>query len=322
MSGPLPVATDTLHLGEFGPPLLVSATYLALYGTRARTLARQGRPPSPWRVACFVAGVLLVALVQLPPLDGLADEVLIAHMAQHIVLGDVATLLIVLGLTGPLLQPLLQLRFTRPLRRLAFPVIALVLWTVDIYVWHLPLLYQLAVQHDLVHALEHACLVWFGVLLWLALIGPLPKPAWFDGWGQLGYVAGVRFAGAVLANVLIWGQTIYYPVYAASDAARGLNPLSDQNAAGAIMMVEQIVLTGVLLAWLFLRAARRDEERQELLDLAFERGVPLSERRAAIAARSGSSERLREQLLGRGSPSGEPEKSARAPRSEPGGRGG
>lgn len=241
-----------------------------------------------------------MTVVQLPPFDGLADEVLVAHMIQHIVIGDIASLLIVLGLTGPVLQPLLHIRATRPIRRLAHPVVALTLWAADLYVWHLPLFYQLAIEHDLVHALEHACLLWFGVLLWLALIGPLPKPQWFNGWWALGYVILVRFLGAVLANVLIWAQTVFYPVYRASDAARGLNPLSDQNLAGGVMMFEQVILTTVLLGWLFYRYARQEEERQQLLDLASRRGLALSNERAARAVAAGSGERLRERLLSAG----------------------
>ncbi len=101
-----------------------------------------------------------------------------------------------------------------------------------------------------------------------------------------------------LANVLIWTQTVFYPVYRASDAARGLNPLSDQNIAGAIMMVEQVFLTVLLLAWLFLRFASQDEERQALLDLAAEKGIRLSERRAALAASAGTIDELRERLFG------------------------
>jgi putative membrane protein len=86
------------------------------------------------------------------------------------------------------------------------------------------------------------------------------------GWGRLGYVIGVRLIGAVLGNVFIWAQTIFYPVYKASDAARGLNPLSDQNVAGAIMMIEQIILTTLVLGWLFYRFALADERRQALVE--------------------------------------------------------
>jgi putative membrane protein len=140
-------------------------------------------------------------------------------------------------------------------------------------------------------------MLWFGTLLWLALIGPLPKPRWFTGWGALGYVILVRFVGAVLANVLIWSQSVLYPVYRSTDAARGLSPLSDQNLAGGVMMVEESILTVLLLGWLFFRFAKQDEERQELLDLAAQRGIELSDDRAARAARAGRADGLRERLL-------------------------
>jgi cytochrome c oxidase assembly factor CtaG len=297
MLAPPLIPAAALHLAEATPPLLASAAYLLLYCKRVGTLAREHRPVDRWRVASFVFGVVLVTAVQLPPLDELADSVLVAHMVQHIVIGDIASLFIVLGLTGPVIQPLLHMRATRPLRVLASPAVALVLWAADLYMWHVPFFYQLAINHDLVHALEHACLLWFGSLLWLALIGPLPKPAWFTGWGALGYVILVRFGGALLANVLIWSQTVFYPVYRSTDAARGLNPLSDQNLAGGVMMVEQSILTVVLLGWLFMRFARQDEQRQELLDLAAQHGIELSDERAARAARAGTTAQLRERIL-------------------------
>jgi cytochrome c oxidase assembly factor CtaG len=277
--------------------MLAFVAYLTLYAVRARTLARERRAVPTWRIVSFVSGVFLMFVVQIGPLDELADSVLVAHMLQHIVIGDIASLFIVFGLTGPVIQPLLHMRPTRPLRRLATPGIALVLWAVDLYAWHVPFFYQQAIRHDLVHALEHACMLWFGTLLWLALIGPLPKPRWFTGWGALVYVIGVRLVGAVLANVLIWAQTVFYPVYKATDATRGLNALSDQNLAGGVMMVEQILLTTVLLGWLFYRFATQDEERQALLDLAAERGIELSDERAARAARAGRATALRERLL-------------------------
>lgn len=296
MSTQLPF--NGLHLGEFLPPLLACAAYVMLYLRRARTLARRDSPVGGWHVAAFCLGAGSAALVQLPPLDSLADQVLAVHMAQHIWLGDISSLLIVVGVTGPMMRPLLQFRVTRPLRILAHPVVALVLWSGDLYAWHVPWLYQLAIRHDLVHALEHACLLWFGALLWASLLGPLPKPRWFGGWARLAHVVGVRIIGAILGNVLIFVQVIVYPVYTAGDAAHGLNPLSDQNVAGAAMMVEQMLLTAVLLGWLFVRWVRQDGERQALLDLASSRHVELSDERAArAAATSGGVAHLRERLL-------------------------
>jgi putative membrane protein len=307
---PVAAAFDGLHLQEFLPPVAAAVIYLLLFGRRARTLSREGRAVETWRVVSFIAGVVMMAAVQLPPFDSLCDELLVAHMAQHIVIGDIASLLIVFGLTGPVLQPLLHIRITRPLRTLAHPLVALTLWTVNLYFWHLPLMYQLAIRHDLVHTAEHMCFLWFGILLWLGLIGPLPKPSWFERWGRLAYVVGVRLIGAVLANVLIWAQTVLYPVYESSDAARSLNPLSDQSLAGGLMMIEEMILTILLLGWLFYRFAVQDEQRQTLLDLANQRGIELTDERAARAAAAGASDRLRERLLGVGGeipdPAGDP----------------
>lgn len=294
---PIAAAFGGLHLVEFLPPIVAGSVYLTLFARRARTLASERRPLHTWRSVSFVSGVVLMAAVQLPPFDAWADQVLITHMVQHLIIGDLASLLIVLGLTGPMLQPLLRIRVTRPIRQLAHPVVALVLWTANLYIWHVPFFYQLAVRHDAVHALEHACFLWFGILMWLALIGPLPKPVWFTNWAKLGYVFAVRIIGGILGNVLIWTQTVLYPVYKASDAARGLNPLSDQNIAGAVMMVEESILTILLLGWLFFRFALQDEQRQALVDLANQRGIALSDERAARAAAAGTSERLRERLL-------------------------
>ena len=293
----LPLTFASLHLGESTPPEVAFVIYLLLYARRARTLRAEGRPVATWRIVSFASGVLLMTVVQIGPLDTLADTVLVAHMAQHLIIGDLASLLIVLGLTGPVLQPLLHIRFTRPIRVLASPGIALLLWAVNLYAWHIPLFYQLAIRHDLVHSLEHMTMLWFGSLLWLALIGPLPKPAWFLGWGKLIYVIGVRFVGAVLGNVLIWASTVFYPVYRPTDAARGLSALSDQNLAGGLMMVEEMILTTLILAYLFYRFAIQDEERQALLDLADEHGIALTEERASRAAAAGTGDRLRERLL-------------------------
>jgi cytochrome c oxidase assembly factor CtaG len=290
------IARGGPHWLELLPPLCSGLLYAALYTKRHRTLASERRAPRPLRAALFATGVVLLVAVQVGPVDAWADQLLAVHMAQHIVIGDICSLLLVLGLTGPMVQPLLRLRAARPLRVLTHPLPALVLWALDLYAWHLPLLYQLAIRHDLVHALEHACLLWFGALLWLALIGPLPRPAWFSGWGQLGYVALARLLGSLLGNAMIWAQTIFYPVYRSTDAARGLSPLSDQNIAGGLMMAEQMILTALLLGLLFYRFAIKDEERQSLVDFARARGVDLSDERARRAAAAGAGERLRARL--------------------------
>lgn len=288
--------SNSVHWGEFLPPVAAMAGYAAPYAIRCRTLVREGRPVPLWRQVCFGAGVVLIIAAISPPVDDLADKLLVAHMVQHIMLGDLAALLIALGLTGPLLQPLLRHRPKGPLQWIGQPVPAFVLWAVNLYAWHAPFAYQGALRNDLLHSLQHACFFLFGLNMWLALIGPLPKPAWFGNFARLVYVIGVRFTGAILANVLLWSGTIFYPYYASGERQYGLSALQDQGAAGAVMMVTESITTLALLCWIFLRAASQGEKSQELVEFAAEHHVALSPERAARAVAAGRADELRERL--------------------------
>jgi putative membrane protein len=274
----------------------VLSGYGLLYAGRARTLARRGHPLKAWRIACFGGGLALLLAATSAPVDELADRRFSAHMAEHLVIGDLGTLLLVLGLTGPVLAPVLRIRFFDRLKILAHPAVAFPLWAVNLYLWHTPLFHEAAVRHAGIHALQHFGFVAFGFNMWMALLGPLPKPAWFGNLARLGYIIAVRLTGAILGNVFVFGGHVFFGVYAAGERAHGISPGADQNAAGAIMMVEGSLLTLALFGWLFARAARESEERQELLDLAATRGVELSEARAARAVAAGRGDDLRRRI--------------------------
>jgi cytochrome c oxidase assembly factor CtaG len=232
-------------------------------------------------------------------LDSASDELLYAHMIEHLLVGDLGALLIVLGLTAPLLAPVLRIGVFDRLRRLSHPAIAFPLWAADLCVWHLPVFYEAALRHSGVHALEHAMFLGFGINMWMSLVGPLPMPAWFGNLGRLLYIVAVRLTGAILGNVFVWSGTVFYAFYLSGDAAHHISPLSDQSLAGAIMMVEESILTLGLFCWLFLRTAREGEERQDLLDFAHASGLELSESRAARAVAAGRGADLRRRLEGR-----------------------
>jgi putative membrane protein len=276
----------------------IPADLLAVaYYKRCATLARQGRPVPFARRLSFTLGLLVLVAAVVPPISSLDDELLWWHMVQHLLMGDLAALLLVLGMTGPVLQPVLGLPVIGRLRALSNPVVALPLWILNLFVWHTPALYQAALESTAVHALEHACFVGFGIGMWLALLGPLPAPSWFGNGARLGYVLVVRLAGALLANVFIWSGSAFYPDYASGEAQHGVSALTDQGIAGSIMMIEGSIVTLALFAWLFLRAAAEGERRQELLDLASARGVALDERRAARAVAANRASELERRLL-------------------------
>ena len=122
-----PVIVPLAHVGGgvFEPlQLLPPLAALAAYWARARTLANQGRPVPAWRMTCFGGGIALIVAALVTPVAHIGGELILAHMAQHVLMADLATLLLVLGLTGPLMQPLLATRVARRLRVLAHPVVA------------------------------------------------------------------------------------------------------------------------------------------------------------------------------------------------------
>ena len=292
------------HVG--GPvfdPLQVAALTVAAtaYSFRLLTLSREGRPVPAWRIACFASGLALIAAAFISPLGRLDDELVFVHMIQHLLMGDLGALLIVFGLTGPLLQPLLANRWLGWLRHLAHPLVALPLWAIDLYIWHVPVLYQAAAEHDSLHALQHTCFIGFGVLMWMPLVGPLPQPRWFGIPARIGYLIGVRFVAIVLGNVFMWSNSVFYPHYAAGEAKWHIAAITDQSLAGVIMMVEGGFVTLGVLSWLFLEWAKQDTERQRLMDLADAEGFALSDARAARAAAAGQGARLEKRIKTEGS---------------------
>jgi cytochrome c oxidase assembly factor CtaG len=261
-------------------PLQLAPTALVafLYAVRVRHLAQRGVRVAAWKPVVFALGLALVLAALVSPVDRVAgDSLLSAHMLQHVLLGDLAPLAMVAGLTGSILRPVLALPGVERLRVLAHPFVALPLWAIDLYVWHLPVLYQAALRHDSIHALEHFLFFTCGALMWAPVIEVLPAPEWFGSGAKLGYIAAVRLIETVLGNVFIWSSRVFYPFYAHADRLWGISEVKDQNIAGALMMLEGSIVTIVALAWLFLRLFAEGELRQELL----ERGLdPRAVRRA------------------------------------------
>jgi putative membrane protein len=283
--------------GTFAPLQLLPATISGvLYALRAHHLENTPRAVPRWRQACFYTGLTLAVVTLASPLGHIADELFFAHMIEHLILGDVCALLLVLGLTGPLLAPVLRIHLFDRMRVLTHPLVALPLWAINLYAWHLTALHEAAVRHGGVHALQHLLFITLGANMWMCLFGPLPKPAWFGNLAQLGYIISVRLVGAILGNIFVFGGSAFYDVYAKGEASWHISPTADQNVAGAIMMVEGSILTIFLFAWLFNKSARESDERQELLELAQARGYELTEQRAARAVAAGRGGDLRARI--------------------------
>lgn len=251
---------DPLQLAALALPAL-------FYARRVRTLKRRGAPVPAWRRWCFALGMLLLATALVSPVAEIADEQFFSfHMAQHLLLGDLAPLALLAGLTGPMLRPVLALPFVVRLRFLVHPLVALPLWTLNLALWHVPGAYDAALRSEAVHALEHLSFFTAGMLMWGAVLEVLPGPAWFGSGAKLGYVVVVRLIGTALANVFLWTDHVLYSTYEHAGEQWGISPLADQGIAGGLMMIEGSLVTIAAFAWLFLRLAGEGELRQELVE--------------------------------------------------------
>jgi len=249
-------------------PVVAAAVAALLFAQGAVRLRRRGRADlAGWdRAALFGLGLALTLVALVSPLDEVADDKLLsAHMGQHVLIGDAAPALLVLALRGPLLVFLLPAPLLSPLARsarvrsvlgaLLRPPVAFSLWAGNLAIWHVPWLYDLAVRHQALHDFEHVCWVVAGLLVWTLLVDPGSHRRLTLG-GRIALAAAMFAAGQILTDVLVFS---FHPLYAAYGGAYGLSALSDQKLSGLVMMVEQLLTLGTLVAVLLrprLRGAR------------------------------------------------------------------
>src|SRR3954451_8936118 len=248
-------------------PLAAMAVGTWVYVRRFRAARREagGRGAEWWDAACFAAAMVVLLIALVSPVDYLGEHYLFSmHMTQHILLGDIAPLLLLLSLSRMIMRPATR-RLTNVERRLgplASPVAFIALWFALLYLWHIPALYNAALEHGAVHAVEHASFFAAGVAVWWPLIQPVPMRRRLTGLWPVAYVGAAKFGLAVLGLYLTWSSTVVYPYYEHVPRIWGLSALEDQNAGGALMMVEQSLTFVVVLVALFVQMLTRSEAEQ------------------------------------------------------------
>jgi cytochrome c oxidase assembly factor CtaG len=260
---------DLWRAWSFDPLVLVlAAVSLAFFVSGWRRLRRRRPELAPWsRLALFVAGVAVVVVGLVSPLDAIAEEYLqSAHMLQHVLIADLGIVLALLAVRGPLsmfflprdlLAPLARARLLR--RTLSFllrPRVAVPLWLTVLVLWHIPAMYDAALRHPAVHRAEHLSFVVVGALVWTLLIDPA-RHGRLTLNERLGLAVVLFWIGQVLAYPFVFGFEPYYDVYVDQPHRLfGLSPLADQKLAGLVMMVEQAATLGVAIVILLLLARR------------------------------------------------------------------
>ena len=235
-----------------------------LYLRALRVLHGRGvAVPVPQVVAWHGAMALWIAGL-LSPIDGLGDDGLAFHMLQHLLIADLAAPLMLIGLRNPVLafflprDVLVPLARTRWLRRgfrvLRRPLVALPVYVLVLYGWHFSVFFEAAVRYPLVHALQHASFIAIGVLVWWSVLEPKRRRLRGELW-KIGHILSARFLGMVLGmNFVLIRGPIYTDVYGSGERALGLSPVHDQQLAGGMMVVLDILLMVFALAFFFQRA--------------------------------------------------------------------
>src|SRR3984885_8927332 len=246
-----------------------------LYAAGWRRARRRGErpPPSWWRALLFAGGILTILVALVSPLDSLGDQLMVMHMLQHILLLDIAPILLILGLTKVLLRPVTR-RLTTVERRagyFAHPAFAVFLYVGFMWLWHIPVMYDTALRYPNVHVLEHICFAVAGTLYWWHLISPIRGRMRLGGLGPISYMVSTKLLVGILGIVLAFAPASFYAFYEHHHHYWGLSPSEDQSMAGLAMALEQSIVMGIALVVLFvqmLTESEREAQREERYEIA------------------------------------------------------
>jgi cytochrome c oxidase assembly factor CtaG len=240
---------------------------------------RQERPNDRWRAAAFWGGLAAIVVALDSPLDDLADELFWAHMVQHVILITVAPPLLALARPWNRMWHGVSLRQRRPVARtlsldprlatlraagrlLARPLPSWLLFNVAFVGWHIPVLYDAALNSELLHALQHLIFFSTGLLFWTRVIDSPPWRSPLGDPGRIAYLGSTLVVGWVLAIVLAVAGSPLYSAYA-DQASRpgGISAFSDQQLAAGVMWVPgsiayTVALVVIAYRWLEPEASR------------------------------------------------------------------
>jgi len=246
--------------------LLALAGYLGVYVARWRAARREGGPRAAggWRLAAWCGGVLTLFVALISPVDRLGEQLASMHMVQHLLVADFAAILLTLGLTRHILRPATRRihRIERAAGPFASPWFGVVAYVGAMWLWHVPALYDAALEHAFVHTLEHLSFGAAGLLYWWHLLSPIRSRLRLGGLGPVAYMASTKILVGLLGILLAFAPELLYDAYDHPGKLWGMTAETDQQVAGLIMALEQSIVMGIALAWLFARMLSESEEEE------------------------------------------------------------
>jgi cytochrome c oxidase assembly factor CtaG len=247
--------------------LLALCGYLGVYIARWRTSRREGgaRAASGWRLTAWCSGVLVLFVALISPVDRLGEQLASIHMVQHLLIADIAPILLTLGLTRWLLRPATRRihRIERAAGPFASPWFGVVAYVGAMWLWHVPALYDAALGNGWVHTLEHLSFAAAGLLYWWHLMSPIRSRLRLGGMGPVAYMASTKLLVGLLGILLAFAPELLYDSYDHPGTRWGLTAQDDQQVAGLIMALEQSIVMGIALAWLFVRMLSESEDEEQ-----------------------------------------------------------
>ena len=260
----VPLAWDrwNVHLSVAAGLALLGGLYVYLGGLRS----------APRHVASFVGALVVLFLALNGPLHNLSDSYLFsAHMAQHLLLTLVFPPLLLYGTPAWVVRPLLRPRWIMAVARVATrPLMAAIIFSVPIVIWHVPVLYEAALRHHNLHIVQHLVFLSTAVIMWWPVLSPIPELPRAQHLVQLLYLFLLGIPMSVTGALITLSDSVLYPFYATAPRVGGLSPLDDQQIGGLLMWVLGglmlwIVMTVIWFRWSFWDA-RGDAERAVPLD--------------------------------------------------------
>jgi putative membrane protein len=261
----------------FEPSVLVGVGALTVLYVKGWQRARrpgEPHPPGYGRLSLFVLSMLTVLLALISPIDALSQDLMVVHMVQHMLMLDVMPILLILSLTKGILRPVTRY-MTKVERRagpFAHPWFAVFAYIAALFAWHIPAAYDYALAHGNIHILEHLTFAAVGTLYWWHLLSPIRSRAIpLGSIGPVLYMTVTKLCVGVLGIFLAFSTKSIYPWYQHHPHYFGLSARTDQNLAGAFMALEQSVIMGIAIVYLFVKMldeSEREAERKDRYEVA------------------------------------------------------